>query len=227
MTESPCSVALVDDHQMFCEILAQRLGLEADLRVVGTAHDGPSGLALCRAERPDVVLLDLDLPGIGGLQVLQALAGELPDVRVVMLTGTDDRERVLESLRCGALGYLSKKQPVSEVVDAVRRAHRGDPVLGAGALRAVLDQLATLPPAAASPAPVSPAPVSSAPGQVHLSPREREVLAHLSEGRSNAEIADLLVVSENTVKAHVSNLLRKLTARDRLQLALLARRYLA
>lgn len=218
MTEEMCKVVLVDDHQMFCEILTQRLSLETDLRVVGAAGDGPQGLALCRAERPDVLLLDIDLPGMDGREVLQAVTAELPDIRVVMLTGAEEQERVLECLRCGALGYLSKKQPVSEVVEAVRKAHRGDPVLGSIALRAVLDQLT-------APADSAAAPPPHAAESPAVSPREREVLTHLSEGRSNAEIASLLVVSENTVKAHISNLLRKLGARDRLQLAILARRH--
>jgi len=210
------TVLLVDDHLLFCEMLTQRLGVEPDIRVVGTAGGGMQALDMAREHRPDVVLLDLEMPGMDGIEVLEAIHRDLPGTRVIMLTGSDDRARVLDSLRRGASGYLSKRQSVGDVVEAVRTAFGGEPVLGAAALRVLMEEVVRTPQRAPSPAPRHAE-------AAHVSPRERDVLAHLCHGRSNADIARLLVVSENTVKAHISNLLRKLGARDRLHLALMAR----
>jgi DNA-binding NarL/FixJ family response regulator len=217
MADDRIQVLLVDDHQMFGEMLAQRLAQEPDMHVVGVAPDGARGVAACLEHRPKVVLLDFDMPDMSGVEVLDAIKQALPETRVLMLTGADDRDRVLDALRRGASGYLSKKQSVSQIVEAVRSAQRGEPVVGAGALRVLMEEVT----GGAQP-PRSPGRREEAPS---ISAREAEVLAHLCEGKTNAEMAVLMTVSENTVKAHISNLLRKFGARDRLQLVLHAREF--
>ena len=208
-------VSIVDDHTLFREglqSLLERHGLE----VVDSAGDGPAGVAAAARERPDVVLLDLRLPGMSGLEALRRLRTAKDCPPVVMLT-TSDRERdLLEALRAGAAGYLLKDMEPDALVAALRSIVEGEtvvaPALAPALARAVQGR-------AAPERPEEPA--AAGPFEM-LTPREREVLGLLAEGRSNRGIAEGLGISEGTVKAHVKAVLRKLGAESRVAAAVLA-----
>ena len=208
-------VAIVDDHTLFREglqSLLERHGLE----VADSAGDGPAGIAAVARARPDVVLLDLRLPGMSGLEALRRLRAAEDCPPVVMLT-TSDRERdLLEALRAGAAGYLLKDMEPDALVAALRAIVGGEtvvaPALSPALARAVQGRAA---PERAE------APGEAGPFEA-LTPREREVLGLLAEGRSNRSIAEELGISEGTVKAHVKAILRKLGAESRVAAAVLA-----
>ena len=208
-------VSIVDDHTLFREglqSLLERHGLE----VVDSAGDGLAGIAAAARKRPDVVLLDLRLPGMSGLEALRRLRAAKDCPPVVMLT-TSDRERdLLEALRAGAAGYLLKDMEPDALVAALRSIVDGEtvvaPALAPALARAVQGRAAPERPEE---------PEAAGPFEM-LTPREREVLGLLAEGRSNRGIAEGLGISEGTVKAHVKAILRKLGAESRVAAAVLA-----
>jgi two-component system, NarL family, response regulator LiaR len=200
------TVLLVDDHEVVRRGVRFVLEQEPDIEVVGESGDGDAALAAIRARRPDVVLLDLALPGRDGMAVLAALREEEYRPAVIVLTSYPSEGRALAAVRAGALSYLHKTSGVERVVEAVRAAATGGSVLEPE----VVGQL-----------------VRRARGEDRgadrlesLTPREREVLASLSRGRSNREIARELALSEETVKSHVSRILTKLGLQDRTQAAI-------
>ena len=178
--------------------------------MVAEAATGEEAVAAAEAHRPDVVLLDLRMPGLDGLEALRRLAAPAP---TLILTTFDLDDYMLEAVRPGARGFLLKDAPTREVVDAVRAVAAGDAVLAPAVTRQLLDQVGRRLPAAVSRTPD---------GLAELTDREQEVLRMLAVGMSNAEIATALVVSEKTVKTHVSNLLGKLGLRDRVQAVIYA-----
>ena len=208
-------VTIVDDHTLFREglqSLLERHGLE----VADSAGDGPAGIAAVARERPDVVLLDLRLPGMSGLEALRRLRAAKDCPPVVMLT-TSDRERdLLEALRAGAAGYLLKDMEPDALVAALRSTVGGEtvvaPALAPALVRAVQGRVA----------PERPEGLGQTGPFEALTPREREVLGLLAEGRSNRGIAEGLGISEGTVKAHVKAILRKLGVESRVAAAVLA-----
>jgi len=199
-------VLIVDDHKVVRQGLRFLLEQEEGIEVVGDCADGPSAVNAVRALEPTVVLLDLFLPGPNGIEVLTEIKRERPATEVLMLTSSADDEHLLGALRAGALAYLLKTAGVDQVVGSVRAAARGesmlDPRIAARLVREVRD-------VAGRGRPLD-----------QLSPREREVLAVLTRGRSNREIAKELAISEETVKAHVSSILAKLHLADRTQAAI-------
>ena len=200
-------VFLVDDHQMWRQLLRLQLDLEPDLHVVGEAADGQSAVDQVAELAPDIVLLDLDLGGRSGLAYVGQLHEAAPSARIVALSGTDKVEDMVEAFRSGAVGFLSKQHPVEEFPSALRAVHAGQSLLPAEAASAVLTAFREeARPAAASP-------IATA----GLSARELEVLNLLARSMSNREIASELFISENTVKNHVSNVLSKLEARTRVE----------
>jgi DNA-binding NarL/FixJ family response regulator len=191
------------------------LSAEADLQVVGEAGDGASGVELARKLKPDVVLMDIRMPGMDGIQATRALAGpgvEFP-VKVLILTTFGLDEYVVESLRAGASGFLLKDAPPEDLVEAIRIVAAGEALLAPSVTRRLLDRVASKLP---------PAHEGSIPALAELTDREMEVLKLVARGMSNAEIAEKLVVSETTVKTHVSRVLAKLEVRDRVQAVILA-----
>lgn len=192
-------VLVVDDHPLFRDGLTGLLDTVADIEVVGAVGDGESAVRLCAQVAADVVLMDLNLPGLPGLEAIRRIVARGPSPAVLVLTMVDDDETVTAALRVGARGYLLKGAVQEEVLAAVRTIAGGGVVLGAGAAQRVL---------------------SGDRRTGDLTPRESEVLALVADGRSNTEIAHLLGLSLKTVQNHVSHVLAKLQVKDRTQAAL-------
>ncbi|MFI6028905.1 response regulator [Amycolatopsis magusensis] len=212
---SPVRVLLVDDQALFREALATLLAIRDDIEVVGEAGTGEEALRRTAELNPDVVLMDLRMPVLDGIAATRRLRAEQPGVQVIALTTFDDDEDVFAALRAGALGYLLKDVSSAQLVDAVLAAARGESVLQPSVAAKVVARFAQLPDADPEPRPQ--------PLVVPLSDRELEVLRLLADGHSNREIAASLFLAEGTVKNHVTNVLAKLSARDRTQAALRAR----
>jgi len=180
--------------------------------VVGEAADGIEGLERARELQPDVVLLDLNMPGFSGRKALQVLQQELPHIQVLMLTVSEDAEDLVEALRAGARGYLLKNIDAEYFVDAVRRAARGEAVVSPEMTGKLVAGLQAAPrEAAATPLEKS-----------RISPREKDILLLLARGASNKEIARELALAESTVKIHMQNIMRKLNVSSRVQAAVYA-----
>jgi DNA-binding NarL/FixJ family response regulator len=198
-------VVIVDDHPAVRRGLRTFLELTDDLEVVGEAADGETALDLIERTAPDVVLLDMALPGMDGVAVLHELRRREQSARVLVVTSFTDRRRLLPAVRAGVRGYLAKDVDPPALAAAVRSVAAGHLLLEPEAATALLGDGAGRPPAAPA-----------------LTARERDVLALIAEGRSNREIARALVLSEKTVKTHVSSILLKLGLADRTQAALYA-----
>jgi DNA-binding NarL/FixJ family response regulator len=208
-------VLLVDDQPLLRTGFRMILSAEPDLQVVGEAGEGAAAVELARRLRPDVVLMDIRMPGMDGIQATRALAGpgvEDP-LKVLMLTTFGQDEYVVESLRAGASGFLLKDAPAEDLVEAIRVIAAGEALLAPSVTRRLLDRVASRLP---------PAHDNKIPALSELTERELEVLKLVARGLSNAEIAERLVVSETTVKTHVSRILGKLDLRDRVQIVILA-----
>lgn len=210
---TPIRVVLVDDQALFREGLRTLLSTRVDLEVVGEAADGAEAVALVQQVRPAVVLMDLQMPVMDGVQATAALRERCPDVRVLVLTTFDDEGNVMGALRAGAAGYLLKDVSLDTLVSAIHAAARGESFLQSTITGTVVDAVTRM---------LSSAPTASA-LVLPLSPREREILRLVATGASNKEIADRLCVAEGTVKNHITNILLKLDVRDRTQAALRAR----
>jgi DNA-binding NarL/FixJ family response regulator len=208
-------VLLVDDQPLLRTGFRMILSAEADLTIVGEAGDGATAVEVARRLRPDVVLMDIRMPGMDGIQATRALAGpgvEDP-IKVLILTTFGLDEYVVESLRAGASGFLLKDAPPEDLVEAIRIVAAGEALLAPSVTRRLLDRVASRLP---------PANEDTIPALSQLTERELEVLKLMARGLSNAEIAEKLVVSETTVKTHVSRVLAKLDLRDRVQAVIFA-----
>ncbi|WP_406028816.1 response regulator transcription factor [Nocardioides sp. NBC_00850] len=209
-------VLLADDHAAIRAGLRMLLATAGDIEVVGEAADGATAVANARALRPDVVLMDVRMPGTDGVTATRQVVEEgLADVLV--LTTFDLDEYVFGALRAGAAGFLLKSAEANDLVDAVRHVAAGDGVVAPEVTRRVLAELAGAPDRSA------PAATPGVPLPADLTPRERDVLAALGQGLSNADIAQRLVISEATTKTHVSRVLAKLGVASRVQAAIVAR----
>jgi len=222
-------VLLVEDQRMLRDGLRTILDLEPDIEVVGEAEDGLRAVQLAESLKPDVVLMDLKMPRLDGVEATRRIVGSLQGSRVVVLTTYDHDDLVLDALRAGAIGYLLKDDPADEMIRAVRLAARGEsllqPVVAAKLLGAFVRQPRPEPPHP-SLGPRLRADANDSAGHETsepLSGREVEVLGLVAEGASNAQIARRLALAEGTVKNHISTIMDKLAASNRTQAVALAR----
>jgi DNA-binding NarL/FixJ family response regulator len=213
VTEPKIRVLAVDDQRVVREGLAMLLGLLPDVEVVGTAADGEEALALAGELRPDVILMDLRMPRLDGVEATRRLRVSHPEIKVVVLTTYADDRSVLDALRAGALGYLTKDAGADEIRQALQRVASGQASLDPVVQMHLVEAIATTAPAAVTTTDATL--VAELPDG--LTPREGEVLGLIGAGLSNTEIAAQLFVSEATVKSHVNHMLPKIGARDRAQ----------
>jgi two-component system nitrate/nitrite response regulator NarL len=204
-------ILLIDDHTLFRSGLRLLLNRQSDFEVVAEAADGIEGLKRARELRPDVVLLDLNMPGLSGLEVLQILSQDLPDCAVIILTVSEEGDELAEALRHGARGYLVKNIDADALVSGIRRAAEGESTIDPGMTGKLIDQIRRQ--GAAQPRAENDAQRS------RLSARELQVAQFLARGASNKVIARELNVTESTVKIHVQNVLKKLNLTSRVQIA--------
>ena len=207
MAEGGIRILVADDHPMLREGLVAVLSTQPDFDIIGEAADGAEVVRLAEALRPDVILLDLEMPDVDGVAALEGLRDTVSEARAIVFTAYDTDERILRSLRAGARGYLLKGASRQEIFDAVRTVYAGGSLLEPGVTTRLLDH------------------VREGGEQTEpLTPRELEVLALISEGLHNSEIAGRLFVTERTVKFHVSSILAKLGADNRTEAVALAAR---
>jgi DNA-binding NarL/FixJ family response regulator len=190
---NPIRLLLADDHAVMRSGLANMLNVNPAFRVVGEADDGAKALELFRRLKPDVVLLDVTMPGLDGIETLRQLRAEHPGARVLMLSSSETEEDIVQSFHAGASGYVTKTARPAELTAAIHAVHAGQRVMSAAVERRLAEQSAGAP----------------------LTPRETEVLALLRQGMTNPDIARLLNVTRHTAKAHVAAILVKLEATDR------------
>jgi DNA-binding NarL/FixJ family response regulator len=206
-------ILLCDDQALVRTGFRMILEARDDLEVVGEAEDGRQAVELSRSLLPDVILMDVRMPHLDGVQATEKLVAEGTVARIIILTTYDLDEYVYEAIRAGANGFLLKDVQPAQLVEAIRVVASGDALLAPSVTRRLLNRFAE----------VLPMPAGKVlPGMTELTEREREVLKLLASGLSNAELAERLFLSEATIKSHVSSLLRKLHLRDRVQAVILA-----
>jgi DNA-binding NarL/FixJ family response regulator len=206
-------VLIADDQSLVRTGFKMILDAEPDVEVIGEAGDGAAAVTMARVLRPDVVLMDVRMPGTDGITATGQVTAELPGTRILILTTFDLDDYVHAGLRAGASGFLLKDVPAPDLVAAIRTVAAGDSVLSPSTTRRLIERFV----------PLLPSPAAAATDSLAaLTNREREVFALVAQGRSNREIADTLFLSEGTVKIHVSRLLGKLGLRDRVHAVILA-----
>ncbi len=209
MSEAPQTLLVIDDHPLLRKGVSQLVAMEPEMRLVGEAADGSEGLKLARQLEPDLILLDLQMKGMNGLETLKAIKALDTDSRVIMFTVSDSEDDILAALQAGADGYLLKDMEPEEMLANLRMAARGRLVLSGPVTELLARSLRN----------------DNSPGVVpaaDLTDREHEILLHIAEGRSNKLIARALDITEGTVKVHVKHLLKKLNLRSRVEAAVWA-----
>ncbi len=201
-------VLIVDDHAIVRKGIRALLATEHDIQVIGEAGDGAEAIAQAQALSPDVILMDLVMPKVDGIEATQRITAQQPGIRVLVLTSFAADDKVFPAIKAGALGYLLKDSSPEELVQAIHQVRRGEPSLEPTIARKVLTELSSPPKK----------PLTSQP----LTERELDILRLIAQGRSNKEIAEKLVITELTVRTHVSNILGKLHLASRTQAALYA-----
>jgi two-component system, NarL family, response regulator LiaR len=199
-------ILIVDDHPMMREALVAAFADEPDLQVAGEAANGPDGLALAAELKPDVILMDLLMPGMDGLEAIQQIFNTSPEAKILVLTSMEDEARILASIQAGALGYFPKTAPRSYLLEAIRKVADGVPYLPSGITLKLFNSLRAL---------KSSEPLSA----VHepITVRQKEILALLGEGHTDQEIGKILHLGEATVRSHVHNILLRLGLESRTQ----------
>lgn len=203
-------VLIVDDHAVVREGLRALIGYQPGMEVAGEASDGIQAVLRARSLQPDVILLDLVMPRMGGLEAIAEITRENPQARILVLTSFAEDEKVFPAIKAGALGYLLKDSPPQDLLQAIREVHRGESSLHPTIARKLIREISQ--------------PSDLPPADEPLTAREMEVLQLVAQGLSNQEIADSLVISERTVRNYVSTILSKLHLANRVQAALYALR---
>jgi two-component system, NarL family, response regulator LiaR len=205
---SPIRVLIVDDHEIVRKGIRALLATKKDIEVVGEARDGAEAVTQAQTLHPDIILMDLMMPNMNGIQATLEITARLPATHVLVLTSFAADEQIFPAIKAGALGYLLKDSGPQELVQAIRQVYRGEPSLDPSVARKVLIEISTPPQKPLTPDP--------------LTAREMEILRLVAQGKSNKEIAGNLVIAEETVHTHVSNILNKLHLASRTQAALYA-----
>ncbi|MEW5942337.1 MAG: response regulator transcription factor [Pseudomonadota bacterium] len=214
----PIRVLIVDDHTLFRSGIKALLSRQQGFEVVGEAGNGLEGVKRAKSLKPDVVLLDLHMPGVSGREAAQLIVEEVPDAHVLMLTVSEDAQDLFETLRAGARGYLLKNVETDFLLDAIRRTANGEAVVAAQMTGKLVQGFRSMTREGLAQAQESAAPAD----KEKLSPREKEIAVLLARGASNKEIANALNVAESTVKIHVQNIFKKLHLASRVQVAVYA-----
>ena len=209
--KSYISIAIADDHPIFRDGLRKLLALEEDFKVVAEARDGREVLEILQKQEPDILLLDLKMPGVDGLATLQRLQAQKSKTKVIVLTASDDETEYVQAMKFGTSGIVLKQTATELLIKSIRKVHGGEIWLDSRTTAAVMKQFASPGDAAAKDRERSP-----------LSQREREIVVLVAQGFKNKEIAERMFISEQTVKNHLHNIFDKLGVSDRLELALYA-----
>lgn len=199
---------LVDDQSLVRDGIKAMLNIEPDLEVIGTACNGETAIQQVEALHPDIVLMDVRMPGMDGKDATRIITNRFPSVKVIVLSTYDDDEYINEAIQAGAKGYLLKDMASEELADAIRFAHRGYTQLAPGLLEKLL--------------PIQPSTKTAPSIEADITPRERDVLRLIGTGATNREIAQQLFISEGTVRTHITNLFNRLNLKNRSQLAIYA-----
>src|SRR4051812_44565929 len=220
-TKQKIRIVVADDHPIFRDGLCRLLGLEDDFEVVAQAQDGRQVLEILQQLEPDILLVDLKMPGLDGLGTLQRLQAAHNKTRVIVLTASDDKNEFVQAMKLGTSGIVLKQTATELLIKSIRKVHAGEIWLDSHTTAAVIRQFV----AAEEMPPPPPPPQQSAPrdrGRSPLSQREREIVALVAQGFKNKEMAEKMFISEQTVKNHLHNIFDKLGVSDRLELALYA-----
>ncbi|NPV27303.1 MAG: response regulator transcription factor [Firmicutes bacterium] len=209
----PIRVLIVDDHALVRQGLRKVLELEPGIRVVGEVGDGEAAIAQARRLQPDIVLMDLNMPGTNGVEATRVIKKELPRTKVIALT-VDEDDQIFEAIRAGVAAYILKDVEADELIKAIVNVHEGKSVVHPKVTAKLMGEFNRLSAVAADETAVN-----------RLTEREREVLVCLARGASNLDIARMLFISEKTVKNHITSILRKLNVKDRTQAAIYAIKY--
>ncbi len=202
------TILLIDDHSLFRSGLKFLLNNQEDIKVIGEAQNGPEGIKLAQSLQPDIILLDLDMPRMDGKETLQRLLNLNPDLNILILTISEDNEDLIQCISMGAKGYLLKNINTDFLLDSIHKVYNGNNILSPTMISTLFDQFRSK--------------EKEEDLYNSLTPREKEILAWLTKGISNKEIARFLNVSESTIKLHVQNLLKKLNLHSRVQAAVFA-----
>jgi DNA-binding NarL/FixJ family response regulator len=211
----PVTVVVVDDNAIFRQAICRILSKDGRIKVIGVADSGALGLIYAKDRLPEVMLIDLRMPGLRGAELAAEIKQTLPAIEVVALTVSEDQEDLLEALRAGARGYVLKSVAQSEAVPAVLAAARGESWLSPKIAGTLIDEFTRLPSSVVR---------NALRDQAYLTPREQSLLSRLAQGMTNREIAQAMNIAETTVKTHLKNILEKLHARNRLEAAAIALR---
>ena len=200
-------VAIVDDQPLFSEGLGRVVEAQSGMEIVGVAHDGESGIRMCRELKPDVVLMDINMPVMNGVEATRSIRSLLPDTKVLILTVNSDDAYVFRGIKAGATGYLLKDCTPEDLSRAIRTVHAGDTIIAPEIARKMLLAFEE---------------AEEEPSAPHLTERELEIITALAHGRANKQIARELSISEKTVRNHISNIYKKLHVYDKLGAVLYA-----
>lgn len=218
-SSDPIRLVIADDIPLFREMLVHTLEEESDIEIVAHASNGLEAVEACREHLPHIILLDVEMPKMNGVEATRLIRSECPSTRVVILTAYEDDHLILELIHAGATGYLVKDTHVDEVVRAIRVAHGGESLIQPRVAQKILRMMAAMP-QSETPVPVQ-TPDFSAKLEL-LTAREREVLEGMAKGLNNKELAEQLCIGHTTVKTHVNRLMQKLDLRDRVEAVLFA-----